>query len=184
MKRLRDELGVDVFIFDYRGYGKSEGTPNGKGIVLDGRAACEAFAKLVGIPTSDILPMGRSLGGAVAVELAVHYGTRAMILESTFTSILDVASYHYPFIPVRLLLRTRLDSEAKMRQFHGHLLQSHGDADEMLPLAMGKRLFTAAAGPKTFITIEGGRHNDPQTPEYYTALDRFIGEIDSAQGGQ
>lgn len=177
MQQLRDELDVEVFIFDYRGYGKSDGKPNGKGILLDGRAACETFAGRAGIDTSDILPMGRSLGGAVAVDLAVEYGTRGLVLESTFTSTFDMATHYYPFLPVRLLMRTRLDSVAKIRQFQGRLLQSHGDDDEMLRYEMGKQLFSAANDPKTFITIGGGRHNDPQTAEYYTALDEFIDEV-------
>lgn len=174
VKMLRDELQAEVFIFDYRGYGRSEGSPNGKGVLLDGRAAIETFAERAGVDPKEIIPLGRSLGGAVAVDVAVHFSTKAVVLESTFSSMVDVAEFHYPFIPVRWLMRTRLNSVDKIRDYYGRLLQSHGDVDEVVPIQFGQRLFDAAPGPKKFITTVGCTHNDPPSADYYRALQGFV----------
>ena len=179
---LRDGLDVAVFIFDYRGYGRSDGRPNEEGVIQDAHAACEAFAQRAGIQPSEIVLMGRSLGGAVAVELAAVHGARGLILESTFTSLPDVAAHHYPWLPVRWLMRTRLNALSRVADYHGPLLQSHGDADEIIPYQLGRRLYDAAVGPKQFITIANGHHNDPQSADYYTALDKFLGQLASSGG--
>jgi len=121
--------------------------------------------------------MGRSLGAAVAVDLAVEDGARALVLESTFTSVPDVAAHYYPWLPVRYLMRTRLDSASKIGRYHGPLLQSHGDADTILPIEYGRRLFEAANQPKRFITLSGCDHNDPQPFEYFDELKSFFEEL-------
>jgi fermentation-respiration switch protein FrsA (DUF1100 family) len=118
--------------------------------------------------------MGRSLGGAVAVDLAAEGGARALILESTFSSLTDVAAHYYPWLPVRRMMRTRFDSAAKIGSYHGPLLQTHGDADTIIPLPFGRRLFEAAPGPKQFITFPGLDHNDPQPEHYYDRLRDFL----------
>ena len=180
---LHDGLDVAVFIFDYRGYGRSEGRPNEEGVIKDAHAARKAFAQHADIDASDIVLMGRSLGGAVAVEMAATNGARGLILESTFTSLPDVAAHHYPWLPVRLVMRTRLNALRYLADYHGPLLQSHGDADEIIPYQLGRRLHDAAVGTKQFITIRNGRHNDPQSGEYYAALDKFLQNL-APSGGQ
>ena len=110
----------------------------------------------------------------MAVDLAAADGARALVLESTFTSIPDMGAQIYPWLPVRLLVRTRLDSLSKIGDYGGPLLQSHGDADRIIPFDHGSRLFAAANEPKRFVTISGRDHNDPQTPEYYQALKQFL----------
>jgi hypothetical protein len=174
---LRKDMRVSVLIFDYRGYGRSEGKPNEAGILADARAARAWLAKRTGVAEKDIVLMGRSLGGSVMVDLASKDGARGLVLESTFTSIPDVAAVHYPWIPVRMLMRTRLDSLNKIGNYHGPLLMSHGDRDDLVPHSMGRRLFEAANEPKTFVSLAGGGHNDPQPPEFYRALDRFLDEL-------
>jgi hypothetical protein len=174
---LHDLAGASVLIFDYRGYGKSEGKPSEDGILADARAARAWLAEKEGMAPSDVILMGRSLGGAVAVDLAAKDGARALVLQSTFTSMADVGAYHYPWIPVRALLRTRLDAAAKIGGYNGPLLQSHGDADSVVPYPLGQRLFQAAKGPKRFITIPGGDHNDAQPADYYRALSVFLDEL-------
>jgi hypothetical protein len=117
---------------------------------------------------------GRSLGGAVAVDLAANDGTRGLVLQSTFSSVPDMAAYHYPWLPVRALMRTRLDSLSKIDSYHGPLLMSHGRDDTIVPFALGKRLFEAANEPKRLIQLEGCDHNDSEGPSYYRTLKEFF----------
>jgi fermentation-respiration switch protein FrsA (DUF1100 family) len=118
--------------------------------------------------------MGESLGGALAVDLAAEKGARGLILESTFTSLADVGAYHFPWFPVRLLVRTRLDSLAKIKNYRGPLLESHGDADTIVPYKLGRRLFDAANQPKQWITLPGADHNDLRSRAYYEQLGQFV----------
>ena len=97
-----------------------------------------------------------------------------MILENTFSSVPDVAAHHYPWLPVRLLMRTRFDSAAKIGSYHGPLYQSHGDRDSIVPLEFAQRLFDAANEPKQFLLIEGADHNDLRTSPYYDKLREFL----------
>jgi len=177
LQELRDKHQFAVMAFDYRGYGHSEGTPSEAGVLSDARAARIWLAKRTGLLETDIVLMGRSLGGGVMVDLASSDGARGLILESTFTSLPAVAARQVRWLPVGRLMQNRYDSLTKIGQYHGPLLQSHGDADRLIPYEMGQELFAAAAGPKKFVTIEHGDHNDPQTPEYYQALDEFIDSL-------
>jgi hypothetical protein len=174
---LHDRVGLALLIFDYRGYGRSEGTPSEAGVVADARAARAWLAQRTGVAEGRIVLMGRSLGGGVAVHLAANDGARALVLESTFTSLPDVGKAHYPFLPVRILMQTRLDSLSKIGRYHGPLLQSHGTADRLIPYANGRRLYDAANPPKRFYPIVGGDHNDPQPPAYYELLAAFLDDL-------
>jgi fermentation-respiration switch protein FrsA (DUF1100 family) len=177
LRDLRDKHQLTVMAFDYRGYGHSEGTPSEAGLLADARAARVWLAKRTGLLENDIVLMGRSLGGGVMVDLASSDGARGLILESTFTSLPAVAARQVRWLPVGRLMQNRYDSLSKIGEYHGPLLQSHGDADRLIPYEMGQKLFSAAAEPKKFVTIEHGDHNDPQTPEYYKALDEFIDSL-------
>lgn len=178
IRYLHDHHKLSVMIFDYRGYGRSEGTPEVPGILEDARAARAWLARRAGIAENQIVLMGRSLGGAVAVDLAAADGARGLILESTFTSVSDVAAIKVPF--GGSLVRNQLDSLAKIGKYRGPLLQSHGDADRVIPYENGLRLFQAASEPKRFVTIPGAGHGDPQSVQYYQALDRFIDTLTPA----
>ncbi len=181
--RQLSRIGASVFLFDYRGYGRSEGSPDEAGVLADARAARQEFARIAEIPEEEIVVLGRSIGGGVAVDLAARDGARGLILESTFTDLPAVASVHYPFLPVRYLLRTRLDSLAKISDYSGHLLQYHGTDDRIVPIALGKQLFAAAPGregvEKEFFLWESGDHNEQPPPEYYEAMLRFFGRLPS-----
>ncbi len=186
LRILHDRVGASVLIFDYRGYGRSEGKPNERGVLADARAARRWLAQREGISkdgiskdgeTRKIVLMGRSLGGAVAVDLAATDGARALVLESTFTSIPDMAAEVYPWLPVRRLVRTKLDSLGKIGAYRGPLLQSHGDADSIVPFELGQRLFEAANEPKQFVTLEGFDHNDFQPSTYYDKLTEFLDQL-------
>ena len=173
LRRL-NRAGVSVLMFDYRGYGRSEGKPSEAGILADARAARAWLATRENIRESDIVMMGESLGGAAAVDLAARDGARALVLESTFSSLPDVGAYHYPWLPVRLLARTQLDSLSKIGNYQGPLLQVHGDQDTIVPIEFGRRLFEAANEPKQFLMLPGHDHNDTLPDTYYDALAEFI----------
>jgi hypothetical protein len=145
--------------------------------LADARAARAWLAAREKCDPADIVLMGESLGGAVAVDLAAGEGARALVLESTFSSLPDVAAYHYPWLPVRWAMRTRLDSAAKIGRYHGPLLQAHGDADTIVPIRFGRRLFEAAGEPKQLLLLSGHDHNDPMPPEFYDALAVLIDRL-------
>jgi len=171
------KLGASVLIFDYRGYGRSEGSPSERGILDDARAARKWLAERAGEKETDIVLMGESLGGGVMVDLAAQDGARGLILEHTFTSLPDVAAYHYPWLPVQLLMRTRLNSVEKISRYHGPLLQFHGQADTIIPFEIGERLFAAANQPKRFVALAGHDHNDPRPAELFAAIDAFLATL-------
>lgn len=174
---MRDEFQVSIFAFDYRGYGRSEGKPAEKGILEDAEAAQEWLAKRAGIGKQDIVLMGRSLGGGIALHLAAENGARGVILQSTFTSLHDAAASHYPWVPVRLLMKNRYDSLSRIGRYTGPLFISHGTADRIIPFAHGQKLFAAAIGPKEFFEIEGGDHNDSEPEHYLPALHKFLDSL-------
>jgi fermentation-respiration switch protein FrsA (DUF1100 family) len=176
---LNQRHRLAVMAFDYRGYGKSEGKPSERGILADARAARAWLAKRKGIAEEDIVLMGRSMGGGVAVDLAANDGARGLVLASTFSSFPAVAKNAMPYLPASLLMTQRFDSLSKIHNYPGPLLQSHGDADELIPIDQAKALFDAAPGPKQFLVIPNGRHNDPQTEAYRTALDAFLRDLES-----
>jgi fermentation-respiration switch protein FrsA (DUF1100 family) len=178
LRTLHDRVGVTAMAFDYRGYGRSQGVPTEEGILADARAARRWLAQRAGVSENEIVLMGRSLGGAVAIDLATD-GARGLIVESTFTSMPEVGHAMFPWLPMRTVMQTRFNSIKKIRKYHGPLLQSHGTADRLLPYSMGLQLFQAANEPKKFVSIPGGDHQDPQTPEYYAALDAFLDSLDA-----
>jgi fermentation-respiration switch protein FrsA (DUF1100 family) len=171
---FRERLNCSVLVFDYRGYGRSEGTPHEAGILADARAARRWLAQRSGVREQDIVLVGRSLGGAVVVDLAAKDGARALVLENTFTSMPDMAQHLFGGLPVRWLVEMRLDSLHLISDYTGPLLQTHGDADRAIPYEQGKKLFDEAKGPKWFVTAPGGGHNDVPTLEYVDKLDWFL----------
>ena len=181
LKILSQRHGVSIMSFDYRGYGRSEGSPTETNILEDARAARRWLAERTGVAESDIVLMGRSLGGAVVVDLAAYDGARGLILESTFSSLPDVGAWHFPWLPVHWMMHHQLNSFQKIKSYRGPLLQSHGDADEVVPFQLGVKLHNAAPGRKRFVRIPGGSHNSPQTEEYHELLDAFIDALPPAQ---
>ena len=122
--------------------------------------------------------MGRSLGGAVAVDLAARHPLRGLVLENTFNRLPDVAATHYPWLPVRLIMRTQFDSVSKIGKYRGPIFQSHGTADEIVPIELGRHLFDAAEEPKEFIPLSGSRHNDARSPAYWSQLQDFLRSLE------
>ncbi|MEM7314887.1 MAG: alpha/beta hydrolase [Planctomycetota bacterium] len=181
-QEMRDRYGLSVFVFDYRGYGLSEGKPFEKGVLEDSEAARKWFANKCGIPIDEVILMGQSLGGGVAVHLAANGGAKGLILQCTFDTLTETSAYHYPWLPVRTLMRNRYDSISKIGQYQGPLLQSHGTADNVVPYELGQKLFAAANEPKQFFTLEYGGHSAPENPKYDTLLEVFLFEITNPGG--
>ena len=177
---LREQHHVAVLLFDYRGYGRSEGTPDEQGILRDARAARCWLAERTEVAESDIVLMGRSLGGAVAVDLAAEDGARGLVLASTFSSLPDVAAHHVPWLLPRWNMTQRFNSAEKIARYKGPLLQAHGDADRLVPIQSARKLYEAANEPKQFLVIPGADHNDPQNEEFRERLDRFFDQLPPA----
>ncbi|MFQ5569098.1 MAG: alpha/beta hydrolase [Rhodothermales bacterium] len=166
-------LGLSVLLFDYRGYGHSTGTPSEEGLYRDAEAAWRYLTEVRRVDPSRIVLFGRSLGGGAATWLATQHNTGALIIESTFTSVPDVAAEHYPFLPVRLLARSRFDNLSRIDDVQTALLIVHSPDDEIIPFEHGKRLFEAARQNKTFLQLEGG-HNDG----IFATGARYVEEMD------
>jgi uncharacterized protein len=177
LRTLNRRHSLAVLALDYRGFGKSEGQPSEEGLYQDARAARRWFAEKESISESDVILMGVSIGGAVAVELAAHDGGRGLVLVNTFTSLPAAAQVHWPWLPMSWILATRMDSLTKIKDYHGPLLMSHAETDEVVPFQQGQALFEAAPGAKRLITAPGAKHNDPQPEEYRVALDEFIDQL-------
>ena len=174
-------LNVNIFIFDYRGYGLSEGIPSEQGLYLDSEAACEFLNCKLNIKIDkQLVIFGRSLGSAVGVNLAIKHKFRNMILESSFTSFHDIARIIYPTIPVSYMMKmieSRFDSITKIRFVNTPVMFVHGDKDRMVPIEIGRDLFNAANEPKHFYVIENADHNDTYLiggELYFNAMKDFI----------
>ena len=171
---LHDTLGVGVFILDYRGYGGSGGSPTEKGLYLDAEAAWKWLADRA---AGKLVYYGESLGGAVAVELARHRAPAALILQSAFSSAVDVARKAYPFLPVNLLMKDRYENLKKISEVHCPTLVIHGEADNIVPPALGRALFEAANEPKEWYPVADAGHNDLPWrggKEYLRRLEAFL----------
>ena len=155
---LFHQMGLNVLIIDYRGYGKSQGQPSEAGIYKDAVAAYDYLRSREDIDHSRIIGYGESLGGAAIIDLAVKRELAALIADSSFTSAADMAKTIYPFIP-SFLLATKLNSVVKVPGITAPKLFIHSRADEIVPFRLGERLYQAAAKPKEFLEISGG-HND------------------------
>jgi pimeloyl-ACP methyl ester carboxylesterase len=168
------EVGASVFIFDYPGYGRSEGYPSEAGCYAAADAAYEWLTESQHVSAGKVIIVGRSLGTAVAVDLASRKPHRALALISPFSSFPDAAQSHYPFLPARWFVHNRFDSLAKIGQCPGPVLIIHGTRDRTAPFQQGKRLFAAADEPKQFVAIERADHGDSVTMDFLPTLRRFL----------
>jgi fermentation-respiration switch protein FrsA (DUF1100 family) len=174
--RIFHDLGLSVLIFDYRGYGRSEGKVSEDGTYLDAEAAWRHLTETRGFAEEKIVLFGRSLGAAVAARLATRHRPRALILESSFTSVPDLAAKYYRIYPVRWLTRFRYDARAALGAVDCAVLIAHSRDDEIIPVAHGRALFEAAPEPKAFLELRGG-HNDGYLASgrsYIDGLDAFL----------
>jgi fermentation-respiration switch protein FrsA (DUF1100 family) len=172
-------LPAQVFLIDYRGYGRSEGRPDEHGLYRDGAAAWRYLVEDRAVTPDRIVIFGKSLGGAVAVDLAATVVPAGLILESTFTSVPDMAAHHFPIVP-RALVRTRMDSLSKIRAVGVNKLHIHSPADEVVPYTLGRRLYDAAPEPKRFHEVAGAGHNETYLvggAVYFETIRRFLEDV-------
>ena len=174
--RMFHGLGLNVFIFDYRGYGLSSGSTTEQGTYHDVDAAWHYLLEERGLGPESVVLFGRSLGAAVIADLAARTRPGAVILESAFTSVPDMAARIYPWLPVRWLASYRYDNAAKIREISVPILVIHSRDDEIIPFEQGEQLFAAANEPKQMLELSGG-HNDGfhvSRDEYRPVVEAFI----------
>jgi fermentation-respiration switch protein FrsA (DUF1100 family) len=172
-------LGADVFIIDYRGYGRSEGAPSEEGTYRDAQAAYSYLTKTRHCEPGTLVVYGESLGSAVAADLASKESVGGLILEEAFTSVGDVGQKMFPFLPVRWLVRNKYDTLGKMPRIHVPVLMFHSRDDEFFNLRHAQRLFAAANEPKRLVELRGG-HNDAfltSAETYRNGLSAFLERV-------
>ncbi|MEQ8428346.1 MAG: alpha/beta fold hydrolase [Gammaproteobacteria bacterium] len=171
-----NKLGVSIFILDYRGYGNSEGKPGEQGTYHDAEAAWQYLVNKKNIDPDRIIIFGRSLGGAVASWLATRYNAAAVILESTFTSVADMGSHYYPYLPIKLINHIKYDTLERINAIKSPLLIIHSREDEIVPFRFSEQLYAAANEPKHFLEIDGDHNYGYQESHqiYREGLLKFI----------
>jgi len=173
------KLGWNIFAFDYRGYGLSQGSPTIEGVLEDSRAALRYLTEKIGIPNEQIVLFGESLGGAMAVDLAHTEPVAATILESTFTSLRDLSQEVYRFLPSGAAPDVYRSIDL-IRHVKSPVLVIHGIEDEIVPFSMGKQLFDAAPHPKRLFAVPRAQHNDVYAVargEYLKEIEEFLAAV-------
>lgn len=169
-------LKVNVFAFDYRGYGKSEGSPSEQGVFADARAAIDHVANVRTEGLGDVLLFGHSLGGAIAIDAALHRPVSGLVVQSSFTQLADMARHRHPDLPMHWIVRNEFRSIEKVPHLEMPKLFIHGGADQTVPFEHGRALYEAAAAPKDFLSIGKADHNDLHlwgSLRYFSHLIRF-----------
>jgi pimeloyl-ACP methyl ester carboxylesterase len=180
VERLGEALGESVLVFDYPGYGYSNGEPSELGCYAAADAAYTWLTRTQGVGPEHVIIYGESLGGGVAVDLASRVPHRALVLVKTFTSVPDVAEAHVPLLPARWLMPSRFDNLVKIARCRQPVFIAQGDADRLIPFVHGQQL--AAANPRAqLFVLHGADHNGPLGTESYAALRRFL---DAARCGE
>lgn len=173
-----NELGFNILLFDYRGYGLSEGKPTEQGTYLDAEAAWEFLVQSKKTDPLEIIIVGRSLGAAVAVLLAGRHTPSLLIIESAFTSFPDIAAVHFPYLPARILARYKYDVIDLLQKVECPILVVHSRDDEIVPFEHGRKIFNSLKGKKEFLAISGP-HNEgfvESRKKYINGLKNFISE--------
>ncbi|MBI4401900.1 MAG: alpha/beta hydrolase [Nitrospirae bacterium] len=173
-------LGFSVFLFDYRGYGRSRGRPSEEGLYQDALAAYAYLTETRRIRPERLVLFGRSLGAAVAGEVASQRPVAGLILESPFPSVEAMARAHYFGLPLHWLLGARFDLADRLQHISVPILVVHGDRDEVVPLQLGKQVFDVAREPKSFYLVHGADHNNLYLiggQPYFQRLKRFAEEV-------
>ena len=178
--RLLNQRGISVFIFDYRGYGRSDGRISEKGFYLDSEAAYQVARKWADQQEAKLVVFGRSLGGVAATHLGATKSCDGLILESTFTNMGAMARAHYPLPFAESLLKHRLNAVGEIDQVRAPILFFHGDKDRIVPIRLGRGLFEVAPNPKEFVVLAGAGHNDTYFmggQGYFNKIEDFLGKL-------
>ncbi len=171
-----NKLNLNVFIFDYRGYGRSQGTPSEKGLYQDAQAAYQYLLSRRDINKQTIVVYGKSIGANVAIDLASKVKVAALISDGGFTSSYDMGKKLFPYLPIQWIITTKFDALAKIKDITIPKLIIHSKDDEIIPFRMGKKLFESAASPKEFYQMRG-THNEAifmNRDEYTSNIDKFL----------
>jgi len=179
VREIVQRLDATAMVFDYRGYGKSEGSPFEAGVLQDAEAALDWLCEKTGLKPKDIIVVGSSIGGGPAVYLASEHGCKALVLRRTFSSLSGVAASKYPWLPIRMVMRNQYPSIERIKDYHGPLFQSHGEADSLIPIEMGQALFEAApTSNKKFFPAPGMGHLDPLPQHYWSEMAEFVNAVE------
>ena len=170
------DMGYSSFVFDYRGYGHSEGQPNEQGTYHDADAAWDWLLREKHYAPTDVVIIGRSLGAAIASHLASHHRAAAVIFESTFTSLPDIAAETHRLVPARLMTRFEYNTLERISAIHSPILIVHGHEDRVIGFHHGERLYAAANEPKAFLEIDGDHATGfiHSGPKYTQSLQDFL----------
>ena len=177
-RALHDRFGLDVFLVDWRGYGRSEGSPSEEGLQRDGRAVYRTAIE-AGFRPDRIVLFGESLGAAVAIDLAAKWACAGVVLETPFLSARALARVHYPWVPL-FLVRSGWDNEARVADVPVPKLFIVAEKDEVAPASQGRRLFETARGVRELVVVPGAHHNDVWIvggEAYWGAWEKFRGEL-------
>jgi fermentation-respiration switch protein FrsA (DUF1100 family) len=177
-------LAVNVFAVDYRGYGKSEGSPDEAGVYRDADAAYDYLVQERHIQPKNVIIFGHSLGGAVAIDLAARRECGGLIVQSSFTSAKDMARRTLRIPLFEYIPKSQFNSLSKIRQVRAAILIVHGTRDETVPFSMGQRLFAAAPEPKFFFPVEGAGHNDVAEVGGDRLIARFRSFLDQGRAAE
>lgn len=176
MHALRRQLGRPVLVYDYPGYGKSEGSPSEAGCYAAGEAAYRWLTETRGAPPGRVVLLGESLGSGVAVELATRHDHAALVLLYPFTSLPAAAKWHYPWLPCGTFMSNRFDNLSKIGRCRRPVFVVHGTDDTVVPFDHGQRLYEAANEPKRFLAVQGGMHGCELGDPDYADLRQFLDE--------
>ena len=179
------DLGLNVLIFDYRGYGQSKGKPGEQGLYNDARAAWRYLTKVKNIAERNIILFGRSLGGAVAIKLATEVQAGGLIVESTFSSARDMARHLFPVLSNVIYVRFDFNNVENIKQVNYPAMFIHGPDDDIIPYKLGYKVYEAANQPKAFFELKGDHNSGFQQsqPEYQRQLQKFIAGLDQEMSG-
>ena len=177
--KIFNNLGLNILIVDYRGFGLSTGKPTENGTYLDADATWHYLIEEKLLSPNEIIIMGRSLGGAVATELARKVNPAMLILESTFTSMTAVSAIHYPFMPTSLIVKHKYETNLKLKDINCPVVIAHSRKDEVIPFEHSQRNFSDANKPKIFIELLGGHGNGflISKSEYIKGLKKAFEEV-------
>lgn len=174
--KIFHDLGLNVFIFDYRGYGQSKGKPSEKGLYQDARAAWRYLTETKGMTSDSIILFGRSLGGAVAAKLGTEVDAGHLILESTFSSASDMAKELFPLLSYVIYVRYDFSTAEHVKQINYPVLVIHSPEDEIIPYSLGRKVFESASQPKQLLEIEGDHNSGfwQSKPQYEKKIGEFL----------
>lgn len=177
-ERIRKYLGLGrgMFMMTYRSYGGSTGSPSEAANVADAKLAYDTLVKS-GVEPKDIIIYGESIGSGVAVQVAAEKPALALVLDAPYTRLVDIAAERYPWVPVRLMMRDQYDSASRLPGLKLPLLVIHGDLDQTVPVAMGRKVLELAGGPKDIVILKGAGHNDHHMFGSFEAVNTWIDKL-------